>query len=142
MSKIKIPNYTLKEELMNSITHGLGAILSIIALILCLIKSNNIFTTICISIYGFTLIILYIISCIYHALSPKTKGKKVLRVIDHCNVHALVLGTYLIIALCGIKGTLGIVMASIVAILSIIGIVLSAINVDKYSAVSVTCHLL
>ena len=80
------------------------------------------------SIYGSILILLYIISCIYHALSPNVKGKKVLRVIDHCNVHALVFATYFPIALLGIKGSFGITMASIIGLISLLGIIFSAIK--------------
>ena len=65
-----------------------------------------------------------------------------LRVIDHCNVHALVFGTYFPIAICGIKGIEGIIITCIIAFLSILGIVFSVINVDKYSNISVICHLL
>lgn len=142
MNRIKIPNYTLKEELINSITHGIGGLLSIALLVLLIIKSNNSIDTICVTIYGTTLIILYIISCIYHALSPNVKGKKVLRVIDHCNVHLLVFGTYFPIALCSINYPLGIIMSCIIGIFSILGIIFSAIDVDKYSIMSVIFHLL
>lgn len=142
MDKIRIPKYSLSEELINSITHGIGALLSIAALVLCIVNSSSSIAVVTSSIYGSILIILYIISCIYHALSPKVKGKKVLRVIDHCNVHALVFGTYFPIAICGIKGVEGIVIISIIALLSILGIVFSAIDVDKYSNISVICHLL
>lgn len=142
MDKIRIPNYSLSEELINSITHGIGALLSIAALVLCIVNSNSTIAVVTSSIYGSILIMLYIISCIYHALSPKIKGKKVLRIIDHCNVHALVFGTYFPIAICGIKGIPGIIIACIIGILSILGIVFSAIDVDKYSTVSVICHLL
>lgn len=141
MDKIKIPKYSLSEEIINSITHGIGFLLSIAALVLCLVKSNTILGVVTASIYGSILILLYIISCIYHALSPNVKGKKVLRVIDHCNVHALVFATYFPIALLGIKGSFGITMASIIGLISLLGIVFSAINVDKYSTFSVICHL-
>jgi len=142
MDKIRIPKYSLCEELINSITHGIGALLSIAALVLCIVNSSSSIAVVTSSIYGSILITLYIISCIYHALSPKVKGKKVLRVIDHCNVHALVFGTYFPIAICGIKGVEGIIITCIIALLSILGIVFSAINVDKYSNISVICHLL
>ena len=142
MNKIRIPKYSLCEELINSITHCIGALLSIAALVLCIVNSSSSIAVVTSSIYGSILIILYIISCIYHALSPKVKGKKVLRVIDHCNVHALVFGTYFPIAICGIKGVEGMVIISIIALLSILGIVFSTINVDKYSNISVICHLL
>ena len=79
MNKISIPKYTLGEELVNSISHGIGAGLSIAALVLCLVKANNAYSIVSTAIYGSIMIVLYVISFIYHALSPRIKGKKVLR---------------------------------------------------------------
>lgn len=142
MDKIKIPKYTLGEELVNSISHGIGAGLAIAALVLCLIKANNAWSIVSTAIYGSLMIILYIISCIYHALSPRVKGKKVLRVIDHCNVFLMLAGTYMPICLSLLNKTLGWVVFGIVWLITIIAIVLNAINVDKYQIASVVCHLL
>ena len=142
MEKIKIPKYTLGEELINSISHGIGAGLAIAALVLCLVKSKNAWSIVSTSIYGSFMIILYIISCIYHALSPKVKGKKVLRVIDHCNVFLMLAGTYMPICLSLLNGTLGWIVFSIVWTITIIAIILNSINVDKYQLASVICHLL
>lgn len=142
MSKIKIPKYSLSEELINSISHGLGGIFAIVALILMLIKSNTSLEYVTISIFGTTMILLYIISCIYHALSPKLTGKKVLRVLDHCNVYLLVLGTYIPISLLGVSGTLGWVLFGLVTTVTIVGIVLSSIAIDKFQIFEVICHLI
>lgn len=142
MSKIKIPPYSLSEELINSISHGLGGIFAIVALILMLVKANTPLEYVTISIYGTTMILLYIISCIYHALSPKLTGKKVLRVLDHCNVYLLVLGTYIPVSLLAVKGVLGWILFSIVTTITLIGIILSSISLDKYQTFEVICHLI
>lgn len=142
MSKIKIPQYSLSEELINSISHGLGGIFAIVALILMLVKSNTPMEYVTISIFGTTMILLYIISCIYHALSPKLTGKKVLRILDHCNVYLLVLGTYIPVSLLGVKGSLGWILFSIVTAISLIGIILSSIAIDKFQVFEVICHLI
>ena len=125
MSKIRIPKYSLSEELINSISHGLGGIFAIVALILMLVKSKTPMEYVTISIFGTTMILLYIISCIYHALSPKLTGKKVLRILDHCNVYLLVLGTYIPISLLGVRGPLGWIIA-----------------IDKFQVFEVICHLI
>ena len=142
MSKVKIPKYNLKEELINSISHGLGGIFAIVALILCVIKANNASAIVSCSIYCSLMIVLYIISCIYHALSPKVKGKKVLRVIDHCNVMLMVAGTYMPVCLSLLHGFIGWLTFSIVWIITIVGVVFNAVDVDKYSVISVICNLL
>lgn len=139
---IRIPKYSLVEELFNSISHGLGGIFSIVALILMLVKANTALEYVTVSIFGTTMIVLYVISCVYHALSPRLTGKKVLRVLDHCNVFLLVFGTYIPVALLGVGGSLGWWLFAFVAAVSVVGIVFSAINTDKFQVLEVVCHLL
>ena len=85
--KIKIPNYTLSEEIINSLSYGIAAAFSICGLIMLIIKASNINAAAIssVTIFGTTMILLYTMSCIYHVLSPNILGKKILRVIDHCN---------------------------------------------------------
>jgi hemolysin III len=145
MKKVKIPKYTLGEEIINAISHGIGAALSIAGLVVLVViaaKSHSAMAVVSCSIYGSLLIIMYTISCIYHSLSPKLKAKKVLRIIDHCNVFLLVAGTYTPITLVCFADTLGYITFAFVWLVTIIGIVLNCINVDKYQMASVVCHLL
>ena len=136
MSKISIPNYSLGEEITNSISHGIGAGLAIAALVLLVLKANTPNAKVAVSLYGAIMIILFTISCIYHALSPKLKGKKVLRVIDHINVVLMVAGTYLPICLSLFYGTLGWVIFGLVWGVTLPVVVLNAVNVDKFQVFS------
>ena len=80
MEKLKVPKYTLGEEITNSITHGIGVILSIAALVLTIVVSaihHNGIGVVSASIYGTTMILMYLISCLYHSMSPNIKAKKV-----------------------------------------------------------------
>ncbi len=142
MDKIKIPNYTIGEELINSISHGIGAGLSIAALVLLIVNSQNLTSLLTGITYGTTMILLYTISCIYHALSPKVKGKKVFRVLDHCSVLLLEAGTYTPICLCLLKGTLGFSIFGMIWIITILALIGNAINVDKFQGITVACHLI
>ncbi len=137
-----IPHYTLGEELINSISHGIGAVLAVIALVLMMIKSNSAIKYVMCAIFGTTMITLYTISCIYHALSPRISGKKVLRVLDHCNVYMLVFGTYISISLLGMGSSKAILLACFVGLVTLVGIVLTCKDIDKYQVVAVVCHLL
>lgn len=137
-----IPNYTLGEELINSISHGIGGCLAIAGLVLMMIRANAALEYVTCAIFGTTMIILYTISCIYHALSPRLKGKKVLRVLDHCNVYMLVFGTYFPISLLGICGVKSIILVSFVGIVTLTGIILTCIDIDRFMIASVVCHLL
>lgn len=141
---IPIPNYKLSEEIINAITHGIGALLSIVGLILLIIKSSHHskLAIVTCTIFGATMIILYTMSCIYHSLSKNTKGKGILRIIDHCNVYLLVFGTYFPISILGVKGKLGIILIIFVGLFSILGIILTIINIKKYQLLSVICHLI
>ena len=89
-----------------------------------------------------TMIILYVMSCIYHALPPSLEGKKVLRVIDHCNVFLLVYGTYIPMSLVGVGGKSGLALFIAITIITIIGVLLTAIKIDKTQVLQVICHLL
>lgn len=142
MGKVTIPKYTLGEELVNAISHGVGAGLAIAGLVLLAIKANSAMGVVTGVIYASIMIILYIISCIYHALSPKLKGKKVLRVIDHCNVLLMVAGTYTPICLSLLGGKIGWIMFGIVWGITVLAIVLNCIDIEKYKKVCLACNLL
>ncbi len=142
LEKISIPFYTKREEIVSSITHGIGAGLSIAGLVLLVLKAKTPNAIVGVTLYGSIMIILFTISCIYHALSPNLKrGKKVLRIIDHINVILMVAGTYLPICLSLLYGELGWIIFGIVWGLTIPAIVFNAINVDKYQVIS-TFHSL
>ena len=93
-------------------------------------------------IYGMSLILLYLISCVYHAIPPYLKLKKFFRVIDHCNVFLLEAGTFTPICLLLIGGVEGFIYFVIIWLITIIGIILNIVNVDKYQMFSLFLHLL
>lgn len=137
---ITIPNYTLSEELINAISHGFGAILGIVALVLCVIKSSNALDIVCSCIYGASMIILYLMSTMYHALK-RNRAKKVFRVIDHCSVYFLIAGTYTPYTLIGLGGAVGWVFFSIVWVAAIVGITLNAVNISKFKIFSMITYI-
>ncbi len=139
---IKIPKYSLSEELFSSISHGVGAGLGIAALVLMVIKAHGALEETTVTLFGATIIMLYTMSCIYHSLSANLEGKKVLRVLDHCNVYLLVLGTYIPVALLGVGGALGWTLFGIVCLFTILGIVFTCISIDKFQIIEVICHLI
>ena len=142
MGKVSIPKYTLGEELVNSISHGLGAGLAIAALVLLIIKASSAIGVVTGVIYASIMIFLYFVSCIYHALSPKLKGKKVFRVLDHCNVLLMVAGTYTPICLSMLGGTLGWTVFGIVWGVTVLAVVFNCINIEKYKKLCLACNLL
>ncbi len=142
--KITLPKYSLSEELISSITHGIGALLSIAALVLCIVFSaiNHNPTSIIASIvYGTSLIVLYAMSCLYHALKPN-RAKKVFRVFDHCSIFFLIAGSYTPFLLLTIGGLKGLIMLIVIWVSAIIGIVLNSVNLEKYDKLSLILYLI
>lgn len=138
-----LPDYTLGEELMNAITHGAGALLGVVALVLCVVKSaiaGDAFGVVASSIYGATLIVLYTMSCLYHALAVN-RAKKVFQTFDHCSIFLLIAGTYTPITLVAMRGWVGWTVFGIVWAAAIVGIVFNGIDVKKYTVMSMICYI-
>ena len=142
--KINIPKYSLGEEIMSAITHGIGALLSIVALILCVVfsaHSGNTVAVISSIIYGVTLIILYTMSTLYHSLAINN-AKRVFRIIDHCSIFLLIAGTYTPFTLVALEKPLGYYIFAIVWGIAILGIVLNSINLKKYKVISLISYVI
>lgn len=140
---LKLPDYTLGEELMNSITHGVGALLGVAALVLCVVKSaiaSDAYGVVGGAIYGATLIVLYTMSCLYHALAVN-RAKKVFQTFDHCSIFLLIAGTYTPITLVAMRGLIGWIIFGVVWAAAITGIVFNAIDVKKYKVMSMICYI-
>lgn len=138
--KIELPKYKLSEELINSISHGVGAALSIVAFILCIIKSDSglaIFSTFFYCVSSF---ILYLMSCLYHALK-RNNAKRIFRIIDHCSIYLLIAGTYTPLVLLILPAKVGWTIFFVVWILAIIGIILNAIDLKKFKVISMILYL-
>lgn len=140
-----MPKYTLGEELINAISHGIGAALGIVALVLCIVMSaihHNGIAVVASCIYGSTLIILYTISTLYHSFKAGIKAKKVFQVLDHCSIFLLIFGSYTPVALVTLKGPIGWVIFSFILASAILGIVLNSISIEKFKKISMVCYLL
>lgn len=142
-AKKLLPKYTLGEELCNSISHGLGALFGIFVLITTLLKAEGTRESAACAIYGISLILLYTVSCVYHALSPNV-GKRVMQIIDHCTIYFLIAGTYTPAALIGVYNAdpkMAWIVFSLVWILLIPAVVLTAVNMEKFSKVSMVFYI-
>lgn len=143
LKNIELHPYSLGEELISSISHGVGAGLSIAALVVGVVLSvlnNDALCVVSIAIYGSMLVILYSMSTIYHGL-PVCSGKKVMRVIDHCSVFLLIAGTYTPLTLVTLRGALGWTLFGIVWAAAALGITLNAVDLKKFSKFSMVCYI-
>ncbi len=145
--KIAIPSYTLGEELISAISHGVGALLGIAALVLCVVKSagqHDAWMVVSSCLFGGTVTLLYLMSCLYHALKVN-RAKRVFRVIDHCTIFLLIAGTYtpyMLVALRTVRPALAWAVFGVIWAVTATGITLNAVNLRRYSKVSVVCYLL
>ncbi len=143
----KLPGYSRGEEIFNMTSHIVGGGFGVIALVSCVIYAlikGNVYSIVGSFIYGISMITLYTMSSIYHGLKNET-AKKVFQIIDHCTIFILIAGTYTPILLSAVRtvepmlawGLLGFIWG-----VSILGIVLNAIDLKKYSTFSMICYLL
>ena len=140
---VKLKKYTLGEEIFSSVTHCVGALLSIAATVLLIVASalnGNTMGIVGSSIYGGTMILLYTMSTLYHALTNQT-AKKVFRIFDHCSIFLLIAGTYTPYCLCTLwdYGGLGILIA--IWTCAILGIVFNAIALEKVKTISLVFYV-
>ena len=131
---IKRINYTsILEEIINAIIHGLGVIFGIVGVAVLLIfssKNGNIEKIVGLSIFGATLILMYLISTLFHCLSY-TRAKRVFRILDHSSIFLFIAGTYSLFTLVTLKGSLGIILLTAVWMMAICGILFRIFYIDK-----------
>ena len=132
---------TLSEELFNAISHGIGALSAIAATVMMILKSEDVWQIIAVSIYGAAMLILYMASTLYHSLTNK-KAKGVFRVLDHCSIFLLIAGTYTPYTLIALRGTVGWPLFAFIWISAITGIVLNAVSLEKFKAISMVLYVL
>ncbi|MBE6825047.1 MAG: hemolysin III family protein [Ruminococcaceae bacterium] len=146
LSKRTLPNYTKGEEIFNMVSHIVGGAFSVAALVIGVIASaftGDVWKIVSVSIYGATLVIMYTISSVYHGLNKNT-AKKVMQVIDHCDIYFLIAGTYTPILLCAIRPHNPAIAWTIFGVewgLTALAVTLNAIDLKKFSKLSMTCYI-
>jgi len=122
------------EELACSFTHGMGAIFSVGALAVMLVRSaqhGTVWHVASTGVFGASLVLLYVASCLYHFV--QTHGlKRVFQVLDHACIFILIAGTYTPFLLVNLRGPWGWSLFGIVWGIALVGIVLKAIVLPRY----------
>lgn len=139
--RLGLPRYTLGEEVFSSVSHGVSALLAVAGLVLLLVfcQKTPLYVG-CVSVYGVTMVLLYTVSTLYHALGLN-RAKVVFRSLDHCTIFLLIAGTYTPITLISLGSRQGWVMFCVVWAAAVLGIVLNAISVERFKIVSMVCYL-
>ncbi|MCS6098896.1 PAQR family membrane homeostasis protein TrhA [Shewanella baltica] len=135
--------YSIKEEIANSVSHGLGVIAGIVALVLMLLKGQDHLTPIQltgVAIYGASIIVLFLCSTLYHSVSH-SGWKHKLKIADHCAIYCLIAGTYTPLMLISLQGTQSIVILTAIWSLAIGGILFKTLFIHKFKKLSLVLYL-
>ena len=139
----KYRTLSIGEEIFNSITHGIGTLLSIAALVLLVVIAavkGDVWHIVTFSVFGTTLVLLYLSSTLYHSFT-KIKIKNLFARFDHAAIFLLIAGTYTPLLLTVIRGTLGWVLFGIIWGVAITGVVIRSIYLTKFRKLMVGVYV-
>lgn len=142
--KAKYRKLTVKEEIFNSITHGIGVLLSIAALVILVVLAvgkGDKWHIVSFSIYGSTMVLLYLSSTLYHSFT-KEKIKNLFARFDHAAIFLLIAGTYTPFLLTALRGTFGWVLFGIIWGVAIVGVVIRSIYLTRFRKLMVAIYLI
>jgi len=134
---------SLSERLFNTITHGIGSVLSIVALVLMVVYASynsDAWSIVGVSIFGSTLILLYMSSTLYHAFS-NGRVKQIFKTLDQSFIYLLIAGTYTPVLLITLRNTLGWTVFGLVWAMAIGGITHRIFFFDKLKKLSLVSYI-
>jgi len=137
-------NISFEEEIANSLSHGFGLLMAIAflaVLVLSAIRLGSIRFLVGTSVFGGTMVVLYLASTLYHSLTHE-RAKRFFRLLDHSAIFLLIAGTYTPFAIGVLRGPWGWTLLTIVWILAVLGIVLKAVWGTDHSWISIVLYLL
>ena len=137
------PEYSRGEEIANSISHGIGALLSVAGMAVLVVLSSlhgEVRHIVACAIYGSTLITLYTASTLYH-VARRPSIKKALRVFDHVSIYLLIAGTYTPFSLVSLQGAWGWTLFGLVWGIAAIGIVFKLSYTGRFPRISTIIYI-
>lgn len=136
--------YSAKEEFANTLTHALGMLLSIVGLVLLLIKASqhnaDAMTIASMSIYGGSMILLFLASTLYHAIA-NPRAKRALKTFDHCAIYLLIAGSYTPFLLVTLRTPLAIGLMVVIWGIALFGIIMKLAFVYRFKKLSLVTYL-
>ena len=139
----EIAQYSLAEEIMNSVTHGAGLLVSAAGLVLLIVLSSiygQASHIVSCTVFGISLVLLYTASTLYHSFQ-RPNIKRIFRIIDHSCIYVLIAGTYTPFLIIIVRGTLGWAIFAVVWSLTILGIIFKAFFVNRFEIVSTIAYI-
>ncbi|WP_349410188.1 PAQR family membrane homeostasis protein TrhA [Pseudalkalibacillus sp. SCS-8] len=136
--------YTRKEEIVNAITHGIGAVFSVVALVLLVVMAamdGSVWHVVSFSIYGASMLLLYTASTLVHSF-PEGKLKDLFEIFDHAAIYVFIAGTYTPFLFIVVKGALGWTLFGIVWGIALVGIFFKAFFVKRFLFLSTIIYII
>ena len=136
--------HALREEVANSISHGLGLVLAIVAvpiLVLAAVRAGSVRFIVGASVFGGTMILLYLASTLYHSITHEV-GKNICRVFDHTAIFLLIAGTYTPFSLGVLRGPWGWSLLAVIWTLAIVGITLKVSKRTRHSRITIVLYVI
>ncbi|WP_391117826.1 PAQR family membrane homeostasis protein TrhA [Psychrobacillus sp. L3] len=136
--------FSKREEIANAIIHGIGALLSVTALVILIVSSvtrGTVWHVVSFTLFGTTMLLLYISSTLVHGL-PAGRAKDLFEIMDHSSIYFFIAGTYTPFLFLAVKGTLGWTLFGIVWGLAIAGTVFKAYFVKRFLHTSTLLYVL
>ncbi len=143
LSKLVNEYYTLGEEIAHSVTHGLGAALSVVALVVLLILAItrgtgwHIFSF---AVYGVSMVALFLASTLYHSVQ-RPSLRPILRKVDHGCIYLLIAGTYTPFVLISMRSSLGLTILTIIWAMAVFGIVYKIFFIDRFVVLTTLAYV-
>ncbi|WP_394135769.1 PAQR family membrane homeostasis protein TrhA [Aliivibrio fischeri] len=138
-------SYSKKEELANSLSHALGMVFGVVALILLLLKANaanaDWLTITSMSVYGASIILLFLASTLYHSIAAP-KAKRLLKTLDHCAIFLLIAGSYTPYLLVSLRTPLAYWLMGVIWAIALIGIIGKIVFVYRFKKLSLITYLI
>lgn len=139
MFKVKRPSpkvgfYSFKEELVNSVTHGVGTVLAaigMVALVVLALLYGDGWRVLSFTIYGGSLVFLYLASTLYHGVR-RPRLKRIFRLLDHTAVYIFIAGTYTPFLMVSLRGPVGWTFLAIVWGMALLGIAFKTLFIGRY----------
>ncbi len=135
--------FTKKEEIANAVIHGIGALLSIAALVILIVFSalyGTAWHVVSFTLFGATMVLLYTSSTLVHSFPPG-RAKNVFEILDHSSIYFFIAGTYTPYLFVAVKGPLGWTLFGIVWGLAAAGTVFKAFFVKRFLHTSTVLYL-
>ena len=136
-------HYTLGDEIAHSVTHGVGAALSVAALVTLLVLAilrGTPWHILSFTVYGVSMVAVFLASTLYHGIQ-KPRLRPILRKVDHACIYLLIAGTYTPFVLIAMRGTLGLTLLAVVWAMAVFGIVYKIFFIDRFVVLTTLAYV-